>query len=584
MSATIGLRTRKGFVGLVAVGALAAAAAMTVSPAAAANKDGFARAPSGQLRPTGTVSVSKAKAGRSGGASALAAVAGGPEPAPASCVDVTVAPGSNPAGGYIPLSTFGTTPIAGVGDDTITNFNVPAFSFNGIPYTSIGISSNGYVQLAPTSATSFINQNLPDSAAPNGILAPFWTDLNPGAAGAVLITTLTDGADSWIVVEWDAVREFSTTRANSFQIWIGISGDANPGEDVSYVYGPIGGNGDGGFLTVGAENNTGTGGETTYYNGTGTLPSNGTQLRVSSGGGGPVSDFSATPAAGDAGQSVAFDGGAARDDGSITAYDWDFGDGSTGTGETTSHVYAPGSYTATLKVTDNDGNACTASRQITSNGAFSVSDASVNESAGTATFSVTRLGGEAASVDVSASPGTARTPADFSATPQTLVFASGELTKTFDVAIVQDALDENNETFTVALTNASNGGIADGSGRGTIVDDDAPVRITVNDVNITEGNSGTSNLTFTVRLNRASGRSVSVRAQTADGSARAPSDYAAKTVTLTFYAGQTAKTVAISVKGDRIREPNETMFLLLDRPTNATISDASGTGGIINND
>jgi hypothetical protein len=44
---------------------------------------------------------------------------------------VTLATGSGPAGGYLPLSLFGIAPIAGVGDDTITNFNVPTFFYGG---------------------------------------------------------------------------------------------------------------------------------------------------------------------------------------------------------------------------------------------------------------------------------------------------------------------------------------------------------------------------------------------------------------------------------------------------------------------
>src|SRR5262249_23478847 len=124
------------------------------------------------------------------------------------------------------------------------------------------------------------NQNFPNPTRPNNVLAPFWTDLNPGAAGAMRITILTDGSDSWIVLDWAAVREFSLPRLASFEIWIGLNSDANPREDISYAYGTIQGNGDGGFLSVGAENRFGNRGGNTYFNGGGTLPSNGTELRV----------------------------------------------------------------------------------------------------------------------------------------------------------------------------------------------------------------------------------------------------------------------------------------------------------------
>jgi hypothetical protein len=199
--------------------------------------------------------------------------------------NVAIAPGSSPAGGYLPLSAFGILPIAGVGDDTITNFNVPAFTYAGQIYTSVGVSSNGYVVVGGGSGpdNSITNQNFPNVTRPNNTLALFWTDLNPAAAGSVRIGTLTDGADTWIVVDWNGVREFSSaSKVVSFETWIGVNGDANPGEDISYAYGAItgGANGDGGFLTVGAENVQGNRGQNTYFNGTGTLPVNGTQLRV----------------------------------------------------------------------------------------------------------------------------------------------------------------------------------------------------------------------------------------------------------------------------------------------------------------
>jgi uncharacterized repeat protein (TIGR01451 family) len=198
--------------------------------------------------------------------------------------NVTIGPGPS-AAGYVPLSLFGVPPVAGVGDDTLTNFNTATFNFAGEVWSSIGFASNGYAVVGGGSGpdNTFINQNLPNPTRPNNVLAPFWTDLNPGAAGAMRIATLTDGLDTWIVLDWEAVREFSTPgNLHSFQIWIGINSDANPAEDVSYAFGAQTGAGDGGFLTVGAENRFGNRGNNVYYNGAGTLPTNGTELRVTS--------------------------------------------------------------------------------------------------------------------------------------------------------------------------------------------------------------------------------------------------------------------------------------------------------------
>jgi subtilisin family serine protease len=198
--------------------------------------------------------------------------------------DISIGPGPSPFG-YLPLSAFGIPPIAGVGDDTLTNFDVPAFLYGGEVYTRVGVASNGYLVIGGGSGAdnTINNQNLPDPTRPNNVIAAFWTDLNPAAAGAIRIATLTDGSDTWIVVDWQGVREFSTAgNLHSFEIWIGINGDTHPAEDVSIAYGPNTGSGDNGRLTVGAENKVGNRGGNIYFNGTGTLPVNGTQLRVTS--------------------------------------------------------------------------------------------------------------------------------------------------------------------------------------------------------------------------------------------------------------------------------------------------------------
>jgi hypothetical protein len=200
---------------------------------------------------------------------------------------ITVAPGASPAGGYLPLSLFGTTPIAGVGNDTLTNVATSSFSYAGQSWTSLGISSNGYVVVGGGSGpdNSLNNQNFPDTARPNNVLAPFWTDLDPGAAGAIRFDTLNDGADEWLVVDWAGVPLFGeASQLSTFQIWIGLDSDANPGEDIIFAYGTMATHGDLGFLTVGAEDATGTVGATYYLNGVGTIPTNGTQLRVSTSG------------------------------------------------------------------------------------------------------------------------------------------------------------------------------------------------------------------------------------------------------------------------------------------------------------
>lgn len=210
--------------------------------------------------------------------------------------DVAIGAGSSPVDGYLPLSAFEIAPVSGVGDETATNFNVPAFTFAGATYSRIGVVSDGYIIIGGASDASdiqFENQNLPNPTRPNNVIAPFWTDLNPGEGGEVRVATLGDGEDTWIVIDYAAVKEFSTDTFNTFEVWIGINGDAHPGEDISIVYGPVQGNGDGGSLTVGAENLFGNRGGNYYYNSSytlpaeGTLPADGTQLVVTGAAGAP---------------------------------------------------------------------------------------------------------------------------------------------------------------------------------------------------------------------------------------------------------------------------------------------------------
>ena len=170
-----------------------------------------------------------------------------------------IAAGNTPAGGYLDLELFGSAPVP-VGDESIVNFNVPAYLFGGVTYTRIGITSNGYVVVGGGVAADvdFIPQDLPDPTRPNGVLAPYWTDLDGTGTEGVRATILTDGVDEWIVLQWD-VRLWGSTSPRAMQIWIGINGV----EDISYGYAAssLGINTPPGYgLTVGAENPSGTGG------------------------------------------------------------------------------------------------------------------------------------------------------------------------------------------------------------------------------------------------------------------------------------------------------------------------------------
>ena len=112
-----------------------------------------------------------------------------------------------------------------------------------------------------------------------------------------------------------------------------------------------------------------------------------------------------------------------------------------------------------------------------------------------------------------------------------------------------------------------------------------PVNMRIQDSSALEGARGTTTLLMTVTLSRASGQVVTVNYLTGDGTALvANKDYVRTSGTLTFQPGETSKTIAVKINGDRRREPNEMFTVLLSNAVGATIGDGVGTATILNDD
>ncbi len=231
-----------------------------------------------------------------------------------------------------------------------------------------------------------------------------------------------------------------------------------------------------------------------------------------------------------------------------------------------------GGVTATGTITDNDPIPTLA-----------IDDVSVNEAAGTATFTVTlsAASGQAVSVNYATANGTATAGQDYTATSGTLNFAAGQTTQTITVAITNDLVFEGAETFSVNLTAPVNATIADAQGLGTIVDNDAaPTISTITSPTVVEG----TDLVYAVTLSNPSATPTSFPFTLGGGSA-APTDYGTPTLTngvtlvagnLIVPAGVTSFSVTLPTVQDTLNEPTETVPLSLGGVT--------ATGTITDND
>jgi hypothetical protein len=203
-----------------------------------------------------------------------------------------------------------------------------------------------------------------------------------------------------------------------------------------------------------------------------------------------------------------------------------------------------------------------------------------------AVFSVilSTASGQPVSVAWTTTNGTA-SASDFAGASGNLSFAAGQTVKTISIAVSGDVTNEPNETFTVDLYSPVNCTIADNQGVGTIITDDSTLPgLNIADASVTEGDAGTLTLSLTVTLDVASAQQVTVDFDTLDGTATEGSDYELASGTLVFDAGDLTETVDITINGDTLHEPDETIWVVLSGAVNAFVADGDGIGTITNND
>lgn len=202
------------------------------------------------------------------------------------------------------------------------------------------------------------------------------------------------------------------------------------------------------------------------------------------------------------------------------------------------------------------------------------------------TFTVSLLQPSALPVTVTyaSSSGTALDGNDYQTASNSITFNPGETSKTITVNVIGDGNVEADENFFINLSNATNAVIGDALGVGTIRNDDVLPSLSINDAQIVEGDGGISQLVFTVTRSNPNSQTTTVGFSTSNGTATASSDYSATNGTLTFGPNETTKTISVPIIGNTTAEPNETFFVNLSNPTNASIQDGQGLGTILNDD
>ena len=228
-------------------------------------------------------------------------------------------------------------------------------------------------------------------------------------------------------------------------------------------------------------------------------------------------------------------------------------------------------------ITDNDGDGPALPQ-------LSITDASAAEG-GTVQFTVTLTGtsNQTVTVDFQTGDGTAKAGSDYTAASGTVTFTAGETTRSISVATLEDTIREEDETFSVTLTNPEGATLADDTATGTITDDDdtALPALSIADADpVTEG----ATAQFEVTLSAESQQVVTVAYATADGTAVEDADYTQTSGTLTFAAGETTKTIPVPTIDDDEQESEEHFIVTLSSPEGATLDDSSGQGTITDND
>ncbi len=248
---------------------------------------------------------------------------------------------------------------------------------------------------------------------------------------------------------------------------------------------------------------------------------------------------------------------------------------------------AGASLTATATPPDDSTSEFSAAIVLLAPGVFDLSSAtySGNEAAGPITITVNRSGGSdgTVTVDYTTTDGSATAGADYTTTAGTLTFGPGVTSQQFAVPISNDGTFEGDETFTVTISNPTNGALLGTTTTApvTITDDESTPTLSIDDAT---GSETSLFVGFVATLSHPSTQPVTFQYATAGITATGGSDYLSAFGPLTIVPGSTSLPISIGVLDDALAEPSETFSVTLSLPTNATILDGTAIGTILDNE
>jgi Ca2+-binding RTX toxin-like protein len=441
---------------------------------------------------------------------------------------------------WLPANDDGSTGFI----DLTPIFGAQGINFFGLYYTGFYLNNNGSVTFSAASS-SFTPSEITESTS-NPIIAAYWADIDtrggavapsPGgtSAGTNLLWYDLDPVSHTFTATWDDVGYYDgqTNKLNSFQLsirQINAQGDF----DITFRYENVDwttGSASGGIDGLG-----------------------GTPARAGYSAGNGV-EYYELPQSSDQAALLAL--------------------------ESASNVGAPGTFVFSV-------------RNGVPTVGITVGDVAIDEGDGgdplylSIPVFLTEASTSTVTVNYTTANGSALAGQDYVAQSGILTFAAGVTQQNILVAVIGDSVVENSETFTVTLSDPSEGAsILDGSGTGTIADDDASLSIAAASADAAEGNADTTVFTFTVTRTGGTDRPATAT-WTVSGEAVNGADFAGGTLpsdTVTLGIGETSKTIILHVAGDTQIEADEGFTVTLSAPGPGTsLGTASATGFIRNDD